>query len=152
MHPKVWIKLHFLGALTVSTDASITGRVGGSITIGCTVTGPEVKKIQWMKYVNNAPVNILIDGLKFSGGSVSTKALTIHSLTNDDARQYQCTASNPGGYYSSVDKATVTVKCAYFFFSLIILGWWILQRYWTLQKCLTRLALIINKSRLGGFL
>lgn len=102
--------------MTVSTDASITGRVGGSITIGCTVTGPEVKKIQWMKYVNNAPVNILIDGLKFSGGSVSTKALTIHSLTNDDARQYQCTASNPGGYYSSVDKATVTVKCAYIFF------------------------------------
>lgn len=99
------------GNLTVTTGASVNGRFGGSVTIDCTVTGPEVNSIQWIKYNNNILVSITINDVKYTGGSVLTKALTIHNLTNDDARQYQCTASNPGGVYGSANKATVTVKC-----------------------------------------
>lgn len=100
------------GYLTVNTDANVIGRFGGSVTIDCTVTGPEVNNIQWIKYINNNPERISIDGQKFIGGSVDTKALTINSLTNNDALyQYQCTASNPGGVYNSANRATVTVKC-----------------------------------------
>lgn len=73
--------------------------------------GPELNNIQWIMYINNIPARITIDGVKFTGGSVSTKALTIHSLTNNDARQYQCTASNPGGTYPSANRATVLVNC-----------------------------------------
>lgn len=76
------------------------------------MTGPEVNNIQWIKYINSDPENIIIDGQKYSGGSVNVKALTIHILTNNDAiYQYQCTASNPGGVYNSTKRATVTVKC-----------------------------------------
>lgn len=104
-----------LGNLIVTTGASVTGRFGGSVTIDCTVTGPEVNNIQWIKYINNIPVNITIDGVKYTGGSLSTKALTIKSLTTDDARQYQCTASNPGGTYPSAYRAIVQVNCEYKF-------------------------------------
>lgn len=100
--------------MTVTTGADGIGRFGESITIDCYVTGPEVNSIQWMKYINNVPVRIRVDGVKYTGGSVSTKALTIHSLTNDDAHQYQCTASNQGGDYSSAHKATVQVKCEWY--------------------------------------
>lgn len=100
------------GALTVIIGANVTGRYGGSITIDCFVSGPEVNNIQWKRYTNNSPEDITIDGVKYSGGSVDVKALTIHSLTNNDAAyQYQCTASNAGGVYSSLNKATINVKC-----------------------------------------
>lgn len=93
----------------------VIGRFGGSVTIDCTVTGPEVNKIQWMKYINNNPEDISIDGQKFSGGSLFTKALTINSLMNNDVLyQYQCTASNPGGVYPSANRAALQVKCELF--------------------------------------
>lgn len=79
------------------------------------MTGPEVNNIQWIKYINNIPLSITIDGVKYTGGSLPTKALTIHGLTNNDARQYQCTASNPGGTYASANRATVQVNCEYNF-------------------------------------
>lgn len=74
--------------------------------------GPEVSNIQWKRHINNNPEDISIDGQKYSGGSVNVKALTIHSLVNNDATyQYQCTASNPRGVFSSSNRATVQVKC-----------------------------------------
>lgn len=76
------------------------------------MTGPEVNKIQWIKYINNAPENIIINDGKYSGGSVSTEGLTIHTLNaNDAAYQYQCTATNPRGVFSSSNKAAVQLKC-----------------------------------------
>lgn len=102
------------GILTVTTGSNVTARFGGSTTIVCTVTGPEVNNIQWMKYINVVPVSITVDGVKYSGGSLFTKALTINNLTNDDARQYQCTASNPGGTYSSANIAIVQVNYGQF--------------------------------------
>ncbi|XP_062620657.1 usherin-like, partial [Saccostrea cucullata] len=96
--------------LTVSTGPDITGRYGGSVTITCTVTGPEVNNIQWKKYrFNNYLQDINVDSSKYTGGTVSTPSLTINTLTTDDAGQYQCTASNPGGTYPSNNKATVNV-------------------------------------------
>lgn len=105
-------KFNVSGNLTLTTGANVLGRFGGSVTIDCTLTGPEVNKIQWIRYINNNPEDILIDGQKFTGGSVDTMALTINSLTNNDALyQYQCTASNPRGVFKSTNRATVTVKC-----------------------------------------
>lgn len=105
-------KFNVSGNLTLTTGANVLGRFGGSVTIDCTLTGPEVDKIQWIRYINNNPEDILIDGQKFTGGSVDTMALTINNLTNNDALyQYQCTASNPKGVFKSTNRATVTVKC-----------------------------------------
>ncbi|XP_062597496.1 uncharacterized protein LOC134258912 [Saccostrea cucullata] len=97
--------------LTVSTGPDVTGRVGGSVTITCTVTGPEVNTIKWKQYRNNSYLqDITIDGSKYTaGGTLSTPSLTINTLNTDDAGQYQCTASNPGGTYPSNNKATVNV-------------------------------------------
>ncbi|XP_062583571.1 receptor-type tyrosine-protein phosphatase delta-like [Saccostrea cucullata] len=103
------------GDLTVTTGPDVTGRYGGSVTISCTVEGPEVNKILWKKYSGNTPVkDIPTNGSKYTGGTVSTPALTINSLTDDDMGQYQCTASNPGGPYSSNSKATVTLNYGQF--------------------------------------
>lgn len=108
----VLILLLILGNLTVTTGADVTGRLGGSVTIDCTVTGLELNNIQWKRHINSNPEDISIDGQKFTGGFVDTKALTINSLTNNDALyQYQCTASNPRGVFKSANTATVTVKC-----------------------------------------
>lgn len=104
-----------IAALTVITGADITGRIGGSVTIDCNVTGPEVSNIQWIKYTNNNPSNIVINNNTYFGGLVTSAALTIIKLVETDAAQYQCTASNPGGVYNSVNRATVTVKCKYLF-------------------------------------
>lgn len=101
--------------MVVTTGGDVTGRFGGNVTIGCTVTGPEFHKIQWKRHIKINPENIVIDGQKFTGGSVDTKALTIHSLTDNDALyQYQCTASNPGGVYPSANRAALQVKCELF--------------------------------------
>lgn len=105
-------KFNVSGNLTLTTGANVLGRFGGSVTIDCTLTGPEVNKIQWIRYINNNPEDILINGQKFTGGSFYTRALTINSLTNNDALyQYQFTASNPRGVFKSTNTATVTVKC-----------------------------------------
>lgn len=107
--------IFILGPLTVITGADVTGRYGGSVTIDCTVNGPEVNNTQWMRHFNDVPAYITIDDVKYSGGSVNTSALTIHSLNdNDAAYQYQCTASNVGGVYSSANRAKITVKCESF--------------------------------------
>lgn len=102
--------IYNIGYLTVITGANVTGRFAGSVTIGCNVTGPKVIKIQWIKYIHNVPVNISIDGIKYSGGSVSYPTLIINNLTNQDAAQYQCTAFNQAGVYLSANRAIVTVN------------------------------------------
>ncbi|XP_061176197.1 phosphatidylinositol phosphatase PTPRQ-like [Saccostrea echinata] len=97
-----------LAVVIVGTD--LRGRYGGSVMIECNVTGPEVRNILWKKYRNsNFLQDITIDGTKYTGGSVPSPSVTINSLTTNDAGQYQCIASNPGGTYSSDKKATVTV-------------------------------------------
>ncbi|XP_062583572.1 receptor-type tyrosine-protein phosphatase eta-like [Saccostrea cucullata] len=98
------------GVLTVTTGPKVAGRYRGSVTITCTVEGPEVNKILWKKYRDNTHLqNITINGSKYTGGTVSIPSLTINSLTDDDMGQYQCTASNPGGTYLSNNKATVNI-------------------------------------------
>lgn len=103
------------GQLTVSTGGNVSGKFNGSVTIDCTVTGPELNNIHWIKYSNNVAETITIDDSKYTGGSITTKALTINNLNRNDATEYQCQARNPGGTYGSPYKATVTVVCKYTF-------------------------------------
>ena len=102
----------FSGALTVTTGGDVTGRVGGSVTVGCTVAGPEPSSVRWVKYMldgSNLANITIINNPKYSGGTVDAPALTINNLNMGDAGHYQCTASNPGGNYSSNNKAKVLV-------------------------------------------
>lgn len=103
------------GYLTVTTGENKIGRVGGSVTVDCTITGPEPSSVRWVRYKMDGSnqANITIDNTTFSGGNVDAPALIINSLVMSDEGQYQCTASNPGGSYSSTNKATVNVKCKY---------------------------------------
>lgn len=99
--------------MTVITGLNVTGRVGGSVTVDCNVTGPEINKIQWKKNVNNVMNNIITGTEKYSGGSLSSPPLTINDLVKGDQTEYQCTAGNKGGEYGSLNKATVTVVCKF---------------------------------------
>ena len=101
----------FSGELTVTTGGDVTGRVGGSVTVGCSVAGPEPNSVRWVKYKldGSNPANIIIHNTKYTGGNVPSPALTINSLVMSDAGQYQCTASNSGGSYPSNNKAKVLV-------------------------------------------
>ena len=104
----------FSGELNVTTGGDVTGRVGGSVTVGCTVAGPEPSSVVWVKYTldGSNPANITIDdNPNYSGGTVDTPALMINNLNKTDEGQYQCTAINQGGSYPSTNKATVNVKC-----------------------------------------
>lgn len=103
------------GQLTVSTGGNVSGMFNGSVTIDCTVTLPEPNHIQWIKYPNNVPEAITVDNTKYTGGSLTTIALTINMLNKNDASEYQCQARNPGGTYGSSNRATVTVVCKYTF-------------------------------------
>lgn len=114
--------MYFVGQLYVTTDTNITGRFAGSITINCTVKGPEVNIIWWIKYIKYSPTNITVDGVKYSGGRTSSPALIINNLTNNDAAQYQCAAANPGGNYKSANRATVTVMCKIYTSNIQILN------------------------------
>lgn len=101
------------GELTVTIGPDVNGRIGRSVTINCNVNGPEPRKVQWIKYINDNQVNITIDGSKYSGGSTSSPNLIINSLNVADAAHYECAASNKRGTFRSATNATVTVNCEY---------------------------------------
>ena len=106
----------FSGELNVTTGGNVNGRVGGSVTVGCTVAGPEPSSVTvlWVKYTSGGsdPANITtINNSKYIVENLPSPALTINNLNMGDAGQYQCTASNPGGSYPSTNKATVSVEC-----------------------------------------
>ncbi|XP_056016663.1 mucin-2-like isoform X2 [Ostrea edulis] len=93
------------GVLTVTIGSDVEGKIGESATISCTVRGPEINKITWRK----AGADITIDGAKYTGSTPNSHSLTINDLVTQDADQYQCTATNPGGTYASPGSATLTV-------------------------------------------
>lgn len=102
----------FSGELNVTTGGNVTGRVGGNVTVGCTITGPEPSLVVWVKYTldDSNPTNLQINNTpNYSGGTVDAPALTINNLNMGDAGLYQCTASNPGGSYPSINKTKVLV-------------------------------------------
>jgi hypothetical protein len=97
--------IDILGALNVTTGSAVTGKMGKNVTILCTVTGPETSQIIWKK----EGADITIDGIKYTGSTPSSPSITIYNLVKQDAGQYQCTATNPGGTYPSLTTATLTV-------------------------------------------
>jgi hypothetical protein len=102
---KVICIIDLLGSLNVTTGSDVTGKMGKNVTISCTVTGPETSGIAWKK----GGANITIDDTKYTGSTPSSPSITIYNLVKQDAGQYQCTATNPGGTYLSLNAATLTV-------------------------------------------
>lgn len=92
--------------VTVTIGSDVTGKIGESVTISCTVTGPEISQITWKK----GGADLSIDGTKYTGSTTNSPSLIINYLVLQDSGQYQCTASNRGGTYGSPDNATLTVK------------------------------------------
>lgn len=97
------------GVLTVNIGKNVIGKVGGSVTIMCSVEGPEPKEVWWVRYSSSGNTNITIEGNKYSGVTLANASLTINRLDHTDRAQYECRASNPAGNYSSTNKATVEV-------------------------------------------
>lgn len=110
---KTYVWNFISGILDVITVLNVTGRVGGNVTIACNISGPEPESVLWKKYINNKEENISTDSDKYSIGNISSPDLTIYQLTMNDKGQYQCTASNPGGSYSSTNNATVNLRSKY---------------------------------------
>ncbi|XP_056016669.1 titin-like isoform X1 [Ostrea edulis] len=93
------------GTLTVTIGSNVTEKIGESVTISCTVTGPEISQITWKK----GGADLSIDGTKYTGSTTDSPSLIINNLVMQDDGQYQCTATNPGGTYASPGSATLTV-------------------------------------------
>ena len=109
---KTYVWNFISGILDVITVLNVTGRVGGNVTIACNISGPEQISALWKKYINGKEENIE-DSNKYSVGNIPSPDLTIYQLTMNDKGQYQCTARNPGGSYSSTDNATVNLRSKY---------------------------------------
>ncbi|XP_063428583.1 hemicentin-1-like isoform X6 [Mytilus trossulus] len=80
-----------------------TVNVGESVVINCIVTAdPKETTITWQKVVNNVPTTLSItSNNRYSGGTVSTPALTISNVEDNDEGQYICQATNTVGTGSS---------------------------------------------------
>ncbi|XP_021370011.1 hemicentin-1-like [Mizuhopecten yessoensis] len=82
-----------VGAATYSVP------IGGSATLGCTITSsPAATSIFWSKVTNGASSTISTAGnSRYSGGTLSSPSLVITSLQSSDAGSYRCNAVNSVG-------------------------------------------------------
>ncbi|XP_052062340.1 hemicentin-1-like [Mytilus californianus] len=76
--------------------------VTSNITIACNVSAtPDVTSIKWQKGSTNETTDMVIDHVKYSGGTVDIPSLTIWHLENGDEGWYTCTAENLVGIGTS---------------------------------------------------
>lgn len=76
--------------------------VTSNITIACNVSAtPDVTSIKWQKGSTNETTDMVIDHVKYSGGTVDIPSLTIWHLGNEDEGWYTCTAENLVGIGTS---------------------------------------------------
>jgi len=77
-------------------QSSVT--IGRQITLVCTITStPPHTHVKWVKTVNNVPTDVVIDGRKYSGSTVNSPSLTIHSVDSSDVGLYTCYGTNRVG-------------------------------------------------------
>nr|XP_022324732.1 hemicentin-1-like isoform X33 [Crassostrea virginica] len=92
-------------------SSSYTVQVGGTVTLACRILSatPAITTVFWRKLVNGAYTNIIIDNIRFFGGTVSNANLTITNVVLSDQTSYQCSASNSAGTGNS-GATTLTVS------------------------------------------
>ncbi|XP_069133868.1 hemicentin-1-like isoform X9 [Argopecten irradians] len=71
---------------------------GGTITLGCTVTGlPTATSVVWKRMSGGTETAVSTTPDKYSGSTVGTPSLTITGAASVDAATYVCTATNSVG-------------------------------------------------------
>ena len=93
---------------------------GSSVTLQCFASGnPAVTSVSWQRLFNNQYSALVIDGSKYSGGSIQSPSLTISSTDSNDGGTYRCAASNSVGTGYSQD-TSLTVSGSTYLSDLII--------------------------------
>ncbi|XP_060068235.1 hemicentin-1-like [Ylistrum balloti] len=91
-------------------QTSFGAQVSTTITLGCTVSSvTTVTNVFWQRDVGSGTQTITVDGVNFSGSSVSTPSLTIIDAVTSDSGSYTCFAVNSAGTGNS-ETASVTVS------------------------------------------
>ncbi|XP_069107388.1 basement membrane-specific heparan sulfate proteoglycan core protein-like [Argopecten irradians] len=95
--------------VTIS-QAAYTVIAGQTVTLGCTVSAsPPHTSVYWQRIDNGVTTTLNIDGIKYSGSTVTSPSLTITSAGSNDASDYTCSATNVVGTGTSGQTAlTVT--------------------------------------------
>ncbi|CAK8692713.1 uncharacterized protein LOC143462683 isoform X2 [Clavelina lepadiformis] len=88
-------------AIRLSSPPSVTGRVGESLLLRCSITGEPKPEITWRKF--GRPISNTEEGIRVSGGE-----LTIASLSTADRGSYECQGRNSRGQVEHT--TTVHVK------------------------------------------
>ena len=72
--------------------------MGNDVTLVCTITStPSYNEVKWGKGMHGIPTEVVIDSNKYTGSTVNTPSLTIHSADSSDVGYYTCYGSNRVG-------------------------------------------------------
>ncbi|XP_069107396.1 basement membrane-specific heparan sulfate proteoglycan core protein-like [Argopecten irradians] len=101
-------RLHDVPFVTIS-QAAYTVTAGQTVTLGCIVSAsPPHTSVYWQRIHSGVATTLNIDGIKYSGSTVSSPSLTITSASSNDASDYTCSATNAVGTGTS-GQTTLTV-------------------------------------------
>ncbi|XP_069133471.1 serine-rich adhesin for platelets-like isoform X3 [Argopecten irradians] len=91
-------------------QTSFGAQVSTTITLGCTVSSvTTVTNVFWQRDVGNGVQTITVDGVNFSGSTVSSPSLTLINGDVTDTGTYTCFAVNAAGTGNSAT-ASVTIS------------------------------------------
>jgi hypothetical protein len=80
------------------TQSSYMVNYFSSVTLGCTVTSVlNQTSVQWFQLNNNQYKAVILSSNKYNGSTVSSPSLELDAVSNTDAGQYVCTATNTNG-------------------------------------------------------
>ncbi|XP_021354709.1 cell adhesion molecule 3-like, partial [Mizuhopecten yessoensis] len=89
-------------------QTSFGAQVSTTISLGCTVSSVStVTNIFWQRDIGSGTQTITIDGVNFSGSTLSSPTLTIINADVSDSGSYTCFAVNAAGTGSSVTASVV---------------------------------------------
>jgi hypothetical protein len=86
--------------------------MGNDVTLVCTITSiPSYNEVKWDKGMHGIPTEVVIDSNKYTGSTVNTPSLTIHSADSSDVGYYTCYGTNSVGTGQSQEVHLDVVGC-----------------------------------------